>query len=240
MERIGVIIPVANLDLARHLVASIAKNLVVPDQFVIINNTGGGYTQISSRMQQFESLHDSGWTIYSPHSPLSVNESWQYGFDNLKSMDLISVLNDDLLVESRFFEKIQALASQDAHTGVFCPETVKDPFELFNAGKWASLGPIYKREGWAFTIRRKVLDAIPPIPTELKTFYGDDWLWYFSHFLQRPWKRASGCLVYHYGSVTVGKMPNFLEVYRRERVIFSECLTREIQVCMNKLQENLK
>ncbi|MCK5237065.1 MAG: hypothetical protein KAR06_08775, partial [Deltaproteobacteria bacterium] len=67
-----------------------------------------------------------------------------------------------------------------------------------------ALRDMTRREGWAFTIRRDIV-ADNPIPTELKIWYGDDFLYTLAG--NRGYDRVMmvNNPVFHYGSVTMNK-----------------------------------
>lgn len=197
--KIGVIIPVINDRFINGLLDCIDQNSVLPESIIIIDNSQDD-AKITIRKTRFRV------EIYRPPTPLGVNASWNHGINELikKDVDLVSVLNDDLLLENLFFEKMIRLASLHEEASVFCPVTVKAPQMIdcvSPVGREICVG-MSKREGWAWTIRASVAKNIPPIPEQLKTFCGDDWYWHHCYKLGRPWVKMINVLCYHFVGIS--------------------------------------
>lgn len=212
--RIGVIIPVVNFGLAVALLKNIYDNGFAPAQVFVIDNTGMHCTFP-------EPLNDTTLlTVHVPRQPLSVNHAWSLGFSTLRDLDLITVLNDDLLIERHFFEKIAILSSILPTAGVLCPQTVENPLDVFNTPDRVWIENMENREGWAYTIRTDVLRQVPPFPVDMKTFFGDDWLWKFTRLQGYGWWKVQGCRVYHYQGVTT-RRTGIRSSLREEKKVFN-------------------
>lgn len=217
MTQIGVIIPVVRTDFIGGLLDCIRQNSVLPASIIIIDN---------SRKDDNLRISDTGlrMQIHRPSSPLGVNPSWNYGIQRLcDTVDLISVLNDDLLLETKFFEKLIRLTSIHTEASVLCPETVARPGELQHVVPVEKSACIrmYKREGWAWSAPSEVLRKVPPIPSDLQIWFGDDWLWLHTvKRMRRPWMKMLGNKCYHYVSQTSSKI-NGVSI-RAERQLFEQ------------------
>lgn len=214
--KVGVIIPIIQDVFIRELLNNIKNNTIQPVQIIIVDNSNKNIIFNTRKMH-------SGISIFKPNIPLGVNASWNYGIHELisKGVDLVSVLNDDLLIEKYFFEKLIRLATLNKDAGVFCPETVKAPEMMLKspAPGEEKRERMDKREGWAWTIRSVVAQSIPPIPEELKTWFGDDWYWTYCHKMKRPWIKMINTWCYHY----VGQSNKIVDVHKdlkNEREIF--------------------
>lgn len=186
----AVIIPVVNLDLFADLLSCIDSNRLLPKQLIVINNSGAKWNGFRKDAVVIE-------------GPLGVNASWEAGRKMVdESIQYISVLNDDLLIRPDFFHTTAGMFQSNLRAGVVCPVTVRRK-ELLNKFPYSHPTTMPRREGWAFTIRKWVWDRIKPIPEELTTFCGDDWIWHWSHVLGFYWKYNIDTSVYHYGSTTV-------------------------------------
>lgn len=198
--QISVVIPVVNKKLANSLLYSIEHNTVLPKKVVVIDNTTGRipYRYNDSRL---------GISYYRPSVPMSVNESWRYGFEVVGKCDAISVLNDDLKLNTNFFARTARVLSSPG-VAVSCPFTISKLEDLkdYPIEKYEIQG-MRKREGWAFTIKKNVLAKLPPIPDHIvKTFYGDDWLYFWTATLRRwEWNKDTLNWVWHKGGVTVSR-----------------------------------
>jgi hypothetical protein len=122
-----------------------------------------------------------------------VNDDIQY----------VTVLNDDLLIQSNFFETTAEIFENHLKCGVVCPVTVTRKEALHYPIPTTHPEGMARREGWAFTIRKWLWDKIKPIPQDLTTFCGDDWLWHWTHRKGFIWRYNLKTKVYHYGSTTV-------------------------------------
>lgn len=215
--KIGVIVPVINNNFLPGLLDCIERNTVHPDSIIIIDNSPDRGIVIQTRLF-FHKLV--------PDAPLGVNASWNLAIPMLVSTsDLISILNDDLLIEDRFFEKLIDTALLCPDASVLCPSTLKNKEDIIHAFKHENNGAsrMQRREGWAWTIRSEVAKKIPPIPGDLKTFCGDDWYWYHCHKMNRPWMKMTTNYCYHYGSQSVNLIGAGKDL-RSEKNIFSTYL----------------
>lgn len=214
--KIGVVIPVINNKFLPGLLDCIRKNSVQPNTIIIVDNSEESIMLDTTRLNT---------SVYRIFPPLGVNASWNYGIQRLigSGVDLISILNDDLLIEERFFEKLQRLALVNGRAGVFCPETIKTPeFDLLPASE-AFCAPMNRREGWAWTIRTSVAKEVPPIPDKLKTFCGDDWYWLHCHKINRPWMKMINNQCYHYVSQSVNITPYKHDLKKEKELFTASC-----------------
>lgn len=220
---IHAVIPVVNPALADVLLANIEANTLKPAHILIIDNSPGGYSP---------TVEMAGLEVLRPPEPLGVNASWNLGMTRFlmgDEGDALSVLNDDIEVGPRFFERIATAFEWNGRYGVVCPAT------LIESEKWAKAkriengtGPLSltlaimdRREGWAFTARRELLEKVPTIPKELKTFCGDDWIWYWTHHYDFVWVKDKRNIIFHH--VGVSMRPEFLGARKNEkRILLSE------------------
>ena len=101
-------------------------------------------------------------------------------------MDIISILNDDIIITQNFFLVLGASMTYAKHAAVLCPHVTTSHLVLHNAF-FGYLKQMAKREGWAFSIRAEIAKKMPAIPNKLKTFCGDDWI--FHHC--QPWYKMT-------------------------------------------------
>jgi len=209
VEGIDVIVPVVNRDLATMLMCSIEANSVSPKRVVIIDNSREGF-DFRSDTFEVRRYWDNG-------RMRKVNESWTLGFQKVRKEALgVCVLNDDVVLNDRFFEKIETLLYASGLTAVVCPRTTND-FEdlaIFKPSTMCQATTMSRREGWAWTIRKSVLDKVPPIPPTLQTFCGDDWIWHHTKGLGFYWVKDQSNLIYHAEGATVKGLPDRLRPER--------------------------
>lgn len=185
-----VIIPVVNIGMLDILIGNILNNTILPETIIIINN--------SSQQIKTSILPTIKFVVINPPAPLFVNESWNLGISKLSECDFVSILNDDIEIPTTFFKRIANGFKNFSKAGVICPCTVADRAMIALPTR-DSYEKMKKKEGWAFTIRKNLLDTIPPIPSELKLFFGDDYFWWHvyrggSGYI---WYKDCGTIIYH-------------------------------------------
>lgn len=176
--KIAVIIPTIHKGLLSELLVCIRRNTIQPQQMHILADDAG------------------------------VNEKWNYAIATLdKGVDLVAFLNDDILIKPWFFEAIVQVFKKYLYITTVSPITThdKDLFETYGRGE-PDLHPVGKPQGWAFVMRKTALDQMPPIPAELKTFFGDNWLGLGGQKFGHKWVIDRGNVIYHAIGMTVRKM----------------------------------
>lgn len=183
-----VIIPVINIDLVDNLLNSISINTITPARIIIINNSNNN----------IKNLYGLPVDIYSSPIPLSVNPSWNLGISHLTNCDFVSILNDDIELPKLFFANLANVFEKFPYCGAICPDTVNNNLESFEAAvPMNATVKMQQKEGWAFTIRKSLLDRIPPIHSDLQLFFGDDWFWWHTYKGGFYWYKDYNSIVHH-------------------------------------------
>lgn len=222
MVKIGVIIPVVNVPMAEELLLCLSMGYVQPDYVYLVNNSG---QEINVPLD-----FDRWGSPVGIETPAPVNASWNYGlnyYQKIRPVDLVAILNDDLLVGRDFLGRIaDAYANNhwEHKPGCFCPQTVKSKHNVGRGSTENPILPMHRREGWAMTLDADLLYQIPPIPSSLKTFCGDDWFWHHCYKLGRPWVKMVNNWIFHYGSTSVTKLGKQKDL-KPEKEIFARCLS---------------
>lgn len=208
--KIAVMIPIVYPYYLPSLIEDINRNSVMPDAVWIIYNgdkeIGGILNSVFTQVSLVK-MYNGLVTINS--TPMGVNECWNAAVKRFtkEGYDLFSILNDDIRIERWFFEKIGDLFKKDklngGKLGVVSPQTVMR--SQFNNNMFMSpyppghefLSTIPAREGWAYTISRECAADVFPIPEELQTFCGDDWIWERCKRTGWQWKGAVNVFVEH-------------------------------------------
>ena len=162
MKKFEVIVPVINVDLMVKMFESIAANTLLPKRIIVINNTGN---------KNWPNNLDFEANIYVYYSKTGlVNESINLGITKLSDdCDYVSVLNDDIVLTDCFFQRNLELF-QNEKCGVACPRTVHSMDGLKKGRVIQEV--MNKREGWALSIKKSLLDKIPPFPADrIATFH---------------------------------------------------------------------
>jgi GT2 family glycosyltransferase len=208
---IDVVIPVMNqCHYTKSLLEDIAANTVIPKSIIIINNNSTDETEVVVR----EFQKDLPIKYIKNIKNVGVNASWNLGVC-YANHDLISFLNNDLVLNPYFFEVTTNVFLKNPDCGMTYPKsfqgggTEKIKEEYISQVRSAQRGsgkvePVNFREGWAFTMRRSLALKVL-IPKELFNYCGDDYHYHFiTNHLGHKVLRMLDNPVYHYGNVTGG------------------------------------
>lgn len=214
--KLSVIIPVMQVEMARQLIRQIGSNSFLPERIILIDNSSGGFVPESS--VPITRIRD-------PNFPLKANESLNLGVNTVGETDLVSIFNDDIIINPFLFEKVVDVMSSHDRCAVVCPTTVSNPKLVeMSRREGTEVGEMQKYEGWAFTIRNSVLKQIPKIPDELKTFCGDSWYWYWTtRRMGFCWLKVKSCYIYHYVGTSVTE-EGYRRWLRKEKEIFNRII----------------
>ncbi|MHA2218586.1 MAG: glycosyltransferase family 2 protein [Candidatus Hodarchaeales archaeon] len=207
---ITVIIPVVNSKLATSLLRNIENNTLLPKEVIIVDNNPG------NKLFRFDT--DKFLISYYYTKSKRLNESWEVARQHLSdSCEYVSFLNDDIIIGDWFFQRVYETFLVNQKCGVACPRTCFS--EDITKGR-INYHIMNKRDACAFTIRRGLLDKIPPIPyKKLTTFHGDDWIWTYVHKFGFNWMQDLGNPVFHHVGVSILRL-GFRRLKRKERNIW--------------------
>lgn len=221
-----IIIPVTvKHDVARDLLDNLVYNSDFINRIIIIDNSEKGHPFLVFKEYPFQ------LDIYSEGFRRSCNESWNYGITKLSfDCEYVTILNDDLAIGPWFLSRILNIFQNYPKAGAACPETIQDE-QWVKKDKYLNDVPLSanvvrmkKREGGAFTIRKTILDVIPPIPNKLKAFYGDDWFWRWTYKLGFIWMKDDSNKVYHLGGMTNKALGIEHSLYLSEKKIWFDVI----------------
>ena len=215
----SVIIPVLNqLDLTKQLFGCISKNSILPSEIILIDNASE--EDFSDFPKKYENLNIK---YIKNEKNIGVNPSWNLGI-SLSKGKYVSILNSDIIISTSFFKKtIQALQISNDF-GIIIPNTTKDRNSNLENDQLPIIRDVEKREGWAFTIRKEILDKIKPIPLELNLFFGDDYFFECSKLLGYRNIKVMNNLIYHYKNATINNevSKTFRNIMKKEREEWEE------------------
>ena len=190
---ISVIIPVIDqLNFTVDLFESISKNTILPQEIILLDNNSS--EDMFSIVNKFSNLNILYVRNYKKGK---VNESWNRGI-SLSSNDLVAVLNNDIIVEKFFFEKIINIMS-DEKIGFYSAES--DPNISCVKNQLSNISEIKEpdvRNGCAFVVRKHIVESFGNIPKQLVTFCGDDYLYLKIRKLGYKTVSDKNNLVFHY------------------------------------------
>jgi len=200
---IKVVIPIYNqITYTDQLLNNILQNKVLPQKIILIDDCST--ENIRNLVKKYKSLPIE----YIKHSSnKSVNYSWNEGMQKTTT-SIVSVLNNDIIINKFFFKKIIDAYNNNPNWGIVCPKTIKqsksvkssvdEPVILKNMGK---------REGWAWSARMSFIKKIDPIPDFLRTYCGDDYVFFCARGLGYSALKMMNNVIYHYGGKTVKTTP---------------------------------
>jgi len=198
---ISVVIPTYdNNEMLKDLLDKLNTQTVLPDEVIIIEDGPADTFEIVSKGIY---MYPIGRVRHKTN--IGVNASWNEGINHSKC-DLISILNDDIMISNEFIRKTVDTFNKDNNIGIVTYRNcnLEDVDEELGDIAYVSYT---RRIGWAFTVRRTMIDTIMPIPTEgMKTFCGDNYI--FSRFKAMGFMIVSltSCNVWHKGSFTLLKI----------------------------------
>ena len=218
--KIDVIIPVIRKDLLKLLIDDFKGQSLLPAHVLVIDNSGTTdsteYTDMPFPVTRVAQSKNIG-----------VNASWNLGIGICLNCDAVAILNDDIRISVDFFKKIAAVLNLVPDAAVVCPQTLPET-DCFLQNPHQETGriiPMRKREGWAMSIRRDILDQIPPIPDSLRTFCGDDWFWYWTVVrLKKYWVKDLSNIIYHHVGASMVENLNIRAALKAEKAEFARII----------------
>jgi len=212
---ISVVIPVLdNHDYSRDLLQDISTNVVKPDEVIVIDN---GSKESYEHMVKILKNPSINYVRFNENR--GVNAAWNFGI-MLSRNNLVTILNNDVLLNKFFFKKIEE-TMKDPFIGICVPNTVKYS-NFFDKDENVEIKDLKKREGWAFTIRKEIVNKCGYIPDKLKIFCGDDFLFDASKRLGFRNVKMVNNYIFHYGSVTVKQYDLERSVLKSEKICWEQ------------------
>lgn len=197
---ITVVLPVLNqYKLTSDLLNCISKNEEKPEEIILIDN--GSIEPINKLVTAHKNLNIRYIRF---DENIGVNPAWNLGIMKSKT-PVVSILNNDLLINNYFFKRIKETMN-DKDIGVCVPNTISDMYYAMTCKyEPVKIGPCNKREGWAFTIKKDIIDKFGYIPKELNRTYGDDYIFHCARKLNYRTVKMENNYIFHYGSITTIK-----------------------------------
>jgi serine/threonine protein kinase len=120
--------------------------------------------------------------------------------------EYISFFNNDLILNKFVFKKIRQAFELNPNTAIVCPKTISKT-SIVNQSKDSPIivEEMGKREGWAWTARASFIKNINPIPSFLRTYYGDDYIFYCARLLKYNCLKITNNYIFHYRGETIKK-----------------------------------
>lgn len=219
---ITVVMPVYNqIQYTKNILTRTSLNKIKPTEFIIIDNNSS--ENIKKIVNKFKNKLNI--TYIKNDINIGVNPAWNLGL-KLAKTKYISILNNDLVLNNLFYKKIIDAFNLNENIGIVCPKTIKNPYKINEKDDHSKvkLIPMKKREGWAFTIKKEIIDKIKLIPNELKFFCGDDYLFYMTKYLNYKIMKMTNNQIYHWKNQTLkSEIPNWKQnELKKEKMLYKK------------------
>ena len=127
--------------------------------------------------ESVEWLRSRGWAVEVPPERLWFNGIVNRALQVCRT-PLLGILNNDLIL-GRHFTDLTIAAFERTTYDVLVARTVEaeDPAGLDRGGRFR-IAPLWRREGWCMLFRVASIRRLPPIPDDLRLWYGDTWIFH--------------------------------------------------------------
>ena len=133
-------------------------------------------------------IHDSNFKYHRNEKNIYVNPAWNEIFDLVKTKYLTLLNNDCLIQSSNYFSDVLSHMEQNKIIISSCKTKNIKSYNFFNKifykikykchSKSLEFSNNARRQGWLMTINLKKYKTLDyKIPSYLKVWYGDDWIW---------------------------------------------------------------
>jgi len=153
-----------------------------------------------------------------------VNPAWNLiAWEFLRSSSFVlAIANADAILSPGWGKKLlQASMRQGEY---WRGNGVRERLELFDSDP---LPPEAHSAGVFFAMARRDVARVFPIPEELRIWYGDTWIWTTLKRLGRREATVDGIRVWHAGSVSSSRLPEFHEIVCQDQMLWQTRFERE-------------
>lgn len=185
-----------------QLLNNILQNEVLPQKIILIDDCS--VENVRKLTKKYKNKLPLEYIRHSTN--LGVNYSWNEGMKKTTT-EMVSILNNDIVINKFFFKKIIDAYNSNSKWGIICPKTISKLKNVIAVDKPVVLKNMGKREGWAWTARMSFIKKIEPIPSFLRTYCGDDYMFFCARSLGYSCLKMMNNAIYHYGGKSERKMP---------------------------------
>ena len=210
--KIGIIIPVVQVEMVDKLLYQLANGIKKPDIIVIIDvskdgmHLSDGVYETVKFLRYRRIMPDQNLSYYKP--AFGTNEAWTLGYNILKQYipyyGIVGFLNDDIEINPYFLQSISLAYSTHKNTcHLLYPQTVNCPEKVQTAQlSYTKLRRTKSRYGYAWFLPRTIFDKIPPFPENCKIWYGDNWVMVHLRHMAYNLHINIGNFIYHHGGTS--------------------------------------
>jgi GT2 family glycosyltransferase len=203
-----------------EMLEALATGTKVPDRVIIVNNSDQWLSDAYRSWPFDVDVLSTGKNIW-------IGPAQNWAISNLRDEEAVCFLSDDVWFRPNFLERVCYGLSRIADAGCICPATVSSRGQYRAYPLRDYYQNMRRREGWAFTFKRSVLDRIPPVPSELRLFYSDNWFFYHTKRLRYRWYRDLGTVVLHICGASINTFYSESKVMMREEMMHYKRYKRE-------------
>jgi len=217
---VTVVIPTYNqITYTDQLLNNILQNEVLPKKIILIDDCGS--ESCWPLVKKYKRRKKMPIEYIRHSSNKGVNYSWNEGI-KLTTTPIVSILNNDIIISKFFFKKLIESYNRDSNWGIVCPKTIKVLKNVnLNIDDPVILKKMGKREGWAWSARMSFIKKIDPIPDFLRTYCGDDYVFYCAKGLGYSILKMMNNTIYHYGGKTVSVTKKCAGERKKEKKLFA-------------------
>jgi GT2 family glycosyltransferase len=157
-------------------------------------------------------------TCISNRVNLYVNPAWQQGIDYFLSCseyDYLIIMNSDLIMRSDWSENLMARWEAYPNT-IYIPQIIQDK-EFKHGVNSHDIEVSEGTPGVFITLNRNQAEIINPLPTELKVWFGDNWIYEILRGLGYKTIIPNNVVSYHYWSQNVQKVAGISEIIEEDK-----------------------
>lgn len=125
------------------------------------------------------SLRELGHTVIEPERRLYFNGILNLAVASCRT-PYLGVLNNDLVLGRQFVEKTLAAFDESGYD-LLVPFTFEDPRTApaeLDRDRTFRIRRLRRQQGWCMLFRMKSVKRLPPVPDELRLWYGDSWIFH--------------------------------------------------------------
>jgi len=186
------------LKRTRNIIENIKNNIPWDDYEIIILSDWSKDKTDSWLKKNWKKL----WIRWYTKANEWVTEAWN-DLVMLAKWDYICVINNDIEFERRCLDRLIQPLKDSEEVFMTWPMTIL----WKNFIEWNAF---HKKDlicGWCWMFRKKDLNKIFPIDSEIKIRYNDDWIYRkITEWLKKHYRPVREALVKHYGSQTIMNM----------------------------------
>lgn len=203
-----------------HTREAIESLINKPDVDVLLIDNGAE-DSVKSSLNYYYLAHKSCCELIQNKNNIYVNPAWQQGINYfLKHPEYshIIIMNSDLIMQNDWANIVKNIWSNDPDA-IIIPQNTQDKNFRFDVPKETTeLLQVHEGTPGVFiTMNRKQAEIINPIPSELKIWFGDNWIFEILRGCGYKTLIPNNLWSYHYWSQNVQKVAGISEMIEEDK-----------------------